>query len=408
MTDLSPRISPMMVRRCLLLAVAAVVPFLGGCDDEPSGPNLIGDVPQFDPALFRQNIEVRLQQISAHNIGYTFVINYQGKLADSAQVGFARMPQDGGLAHTISLEMNIASVTKWLTAVGALRLLANNDLSLDDAIAPWLPVSWGQGTGVGGLTFRDLLTHRSGLTTGEIRYPTDYESLKEAISVGVVNPAKSYNYSNVNFALFRILFPYIDDIDEAQSNEWIYVVQNTNPAAFHLYLAERYQQLMQALVFQPAKVSNALMSPASRDIGTLMYYRFSPSENGTALGDWTLTGGGGGYFLAAWEVASVMAHVFHTDEILDAGQVQEMQDDLLGFDSSPSTVRGPSYQKDGALFTDSNGSGEFDNGDRGLQVQILKFPGDVEVVLFVNSIGNGWTNYVSLLVDAYEDAWVLP
>lgn len=389
----------------LILMTAAVA----GCEEEVAGTtDVLGGSAEFDPALFKQNLKSTLQQNSVDNIGYAFVISHLGALADSAEVGSARMPQDGDIDHSIFKEMNIASVSKWLTAVGALQLLAVDDVPLDEPVWVWFPKSWDIGPGVETITFRELLTHRTGLTTDSIRYPTDFESLKKAIATGVVNPAKSYNYSNVNFALFRILFAYMDHIGAASTVEYNLLQLEQDTAAFDQYLADRYVELMQEKVFTPSGVSNALMKPANVDDGTLMYYRFDTTENGSRTGDWTLIGGGGGYYLSPAEIASVMAHVFHSESILDLDEVDEMLDDLLGFDSSPSTDRGPSYQKDGALYTDSNASGGFDNGDRGLQTLIMKFPGDVELVLFVNSLGNGWDNYVPMAVTAYENAWVLP
>jgi D-alanyl-D-alanine carboxypeptidase len=385
----------------LLLATAC----LYGCEDT-KGLQLGSNAPVFDAALFRQNIQAALHDNIAHMVGYTFVINQLGNLADSAQVGFARMPQDGGIPHSIDKDMNIASVTKWLTAVGALQLLHN--VSLDQPMWPWLPQSWTLGPGVQSITFRELLTHKTGLTTPTIRYSTHYDSLKTAIETGVANAEKAYNYSNVNFALFRILFAYLDNAATAASQEQQLLTVQQDTAAFAQYLAERYLEIMQAKVFTPAGVSNALMSPGDGNTTTLMYYRFNPTQSGSSVSDWTLRGGGGGYFLSAAAVASVLAHVFHTNAILSAPQVAEMLADLLGFDSRPTTAHGPSYQKDGALFTDTNRSGGFDNGDQGLQTLIMKFPGGVELVLFVNSLGNGWTDYVPLMVNAFNNAWVSP
>jgi D-alanyl-D-alanine carboxypeptidase len=387
--------------------ILATLP-LGGCEEEPSGPGEAGAAPVFDPALFKANIQSVLQQNNVDDIGYTFVINHLGVLADSAEVGFALMPQDGGVEHSIFKEMNIASVTKWLTAVGALDILKVDDVSLDQPVWTWFPKSWDIGAGVETITFRDLLTHTTGLTTDSIRYATDFKSLKKAIATPLANPAKGYNYSNVNFALFRILFPYMDHIGAASTSEYYWLVVEQDTAAFDQYLADTYVQLMQEYVYTPADVDNALMKPVTVDDVTRMYYRFNTTENGSATGDWTLVGGGGGYYLSARDIASVMAHVFHSDLILNSAQRVEMLDDLLGFDSSPSTDRGPAYQKDGALYRDTNGSGGFDNGDRGLQTLIMKFPGDVELVLFVNSLGNGWNSYVPMMVNAYEDAWVIP
>lgn len=403
MRDRTSRLTACTIGFLILMATAS----LGGCD-EPAGPVKAAGSPVFDPGLFRVNLEISLDLAGADDIGYAFVINHLGHLADSAAMGFALMPQDGGVGHSIFKEMNIASVSKWLTAVGALRILKVDDVSVDEPVWTWLPKSWTVGPGVESITFRDLLTHRTGLTTDSIRYKTDFKSLKTAIATGVVNPAKSYNYSNVNFALFRILFPYMDHIGAASTSEFYWLVQQQDTLGFAQYLADRYVELMQEKVFTPANVNNALMRPANVDYTTMMYSRFDTDGNGSRTGDWTLTGGGGGYYLSPWEIASVMAHVFHTDDLLNPQQVTAMLDGRLGFDSSPPTERGPSYQKNGALFRDVNGTDSLDIGDHGLQTLIMKFPGDVELVLFVNSLGNGWNNYVPMAVSAFENAWAVP
>ena len=391
-------------------AAALLLPtlFLLACDGD-DGVSLKTDEPVFDPGVFRENIETTLQQIGVDDIGYAIVVNHLGRIADSAQTGHARMPQDGDVAHSISREMNIASVTKWLTAVGAIRFLSVEGISLDQQLLGWLPRSWEKGPGVETLTFRDLLTHRTGLTTDSIRYGTGYNSLKAAIETGVVNPAKSYNYSNINFALYRILFAHLDDLFGTRSREDQHLDVEQDTAAFSRYLANEYVRLMQEFVFDPANVGGARMRP-NRAAGdpTLMYSRINTGDNGTPPGDWTLIGGGGGYYLSPKEVASVLAHVFHSEEILASEEVTEMENDLLGFDSSPATERGPAYQKNGALFVDVNGSQSVNAGDHGLETLAMKLPGDVEVVLFVNSLGTAFNNYVPLVVNAYENAWVDP
>ena len=353
----------------MLLILVITLLVNSGCEDQTIDPTFASKDKVFNPALFKENIKAKLNQNNADNIGYAFVINHLGKLADSAQVGYARMPQDGSLKWGIKQEMNIASVTKWLTAVGAIRILKEKDISLDDYMWHWLPKTWTKGTGVKTITFRELLTHKTGLTTKDIRYATDYNSLKNCIATGVVNSSKSYNYSNVNFALFRIMFAYIYAGEQTSENENTLLTIKHDTAAFNGYLALWYLSLMQKKVFTPAGVSEAVMHAKdyNPDNITMEYYRFNTNQNGSLPGvDWSLIGGGGGYYLSPVEIASVMAHVIHSDDILSLNQVTEMEDSMLGFDQHPMTDHGRSFEKGGALYSDTNGTPKFNNGDKGL------------------------------------------
>src|ERR1700754_2038076 len=151
-----------MKRICQLAALIAL--FITSCkkiDDIKSGGKV------FDAATFKKNI---ITKLGNRTIGYNFVISEKGRLADTCQRGFARMSQDGAIPHSVYKEMNVASVTKWLTAVGAMSLMKERNISLDDSIYKWLPKSWPLGNGVRSVTFKQLLTHTSGFTTNVIRY----------------------------------------------------------------------------------------------------------------------------------------------------------------------------------------------------------------------------------------------
>lgn len=360
----------------------------------------------FSASTFKQNI---ITALGNKNIGYTFMINHKGKWADSAARGFARMSQDGAIPHSVYKEMNIASVTKWLTAVGAMKLLAYKEIKLEDSIYKWLPKSWKLGNKVKTITFHQLLTHRSGLTTDDIRYGTGYNALKTCIATGVVNEAKGYNYSNVNFALFRIMFTFINDKNGALNTE-AYHLSNKDTAAFAEYVAVRYTQLMQNIVFTPSETGMVFCTPEDRATVTMMYNETTPATAGGNLGDWKLSAGGGGYYMSAYQVAKVMAYVFHSEKILTKDQQEELLTKGYGLDAedSPNTSKGKSYGKDGALMNDANNNEKADNPDPGLQTLIMKFPGDVELVFFINSLNNGFTFYTTIMKNAYEDAWIKP
>jgi D-alanyl-D-alanine carboxypeptidase len=319
------------------------------------------------------------------------------------------MSQDGAIPHSVYKEMNIASVSKWLTAVGALKLLDYKQIKLEDSIYKWLPKSWTLGSKVKTITFHQLLTHKSGLTTKDIRYATDYNSLKTCIAAGVVNEAKGYNYSNVNFALFRILFSYINDKTGTLNTE-SYNLSNKDTANFAEYLAVRYTHLMQNLVFTPSEAGLIFCTPEDRSKVTLMYNETTPATAGKILGDWKLVAGGGGYYMSAFQVAKVMAYVFHSEKVLTKTQQQVLLSNRYGLDTEdgPNTTRGQSYGKDGALMNDVNSNDKADNPDPGLQTLIMKFPGDVELVFFTNALNNGFTFYTTIMKNAYDDAWIKP
>ena len=360
----------------------------------------------FSPQQFKQNI---ITALGNRSIGYTFVINQNGQWKDSAARGFARMSQDGAIPHSVYKEMNIASVSKWLTAVGALKLLDYKQIQLEDSIYKWLPKSWTLGNKVKSITFHQLLTHKSGLTTNDIRYATDYNALKTCIATGVVNETKGYNYSNVNFALFRILFTYINDKTGALNTE-SYNLSNKDTATFANYLAVRYTQLMQNLVFTPSEAGLINCTPEDRSKVTLMYNETTPGTAGRELGDWKLVAGGGGYYMSAMQVAKVMAYVFHSEKILTKDQQQVLLSNRYGLDAEdgPNTTRGQSYGKDGALMNDVNNNDAADKPDPGLQTLIMKFPGEVELVFFTNALNDGFTFYTTMMKNAYEDAWIKP
>lgn len=360
----------------------------------------------FSPKTFKENI---ITALGKRTVGYNFVINQNGQWKDSAARGFARMSQDGAIPHSIYKEMNIASVTKWLTAVGAIKLLDYKNIQLTDSIYKWLPKSWKLGNKVKSITFHDLLTHKAGLTTDDIRYATDYNSLKTCIAAGVVNEAKGYNYSNVNFALFRIMFTFIND--KAGALNWeSYNLSNKDTASFSEYVSVRYLQLMQNLVFTPSELGMIYCTPEDRSKTTLMYNETAPGTAGATLGDWKLVSGGGGYYMSSIEIAKVMAYVFHSEKVLTKAQQQVMLSNGYGLDNgdSPQTSRGKAYGKDGALMNDINGSGKTDKPDPGLQTLIMKFPGEVELVFFTNALTDGFTNYATIMKNAYDDSWIKP
>ncbi|KAL9041437.1 MAG: hypothetical protein Q9214_004110, partial [Letrouitia sp. 1 TL-2023] len=132
-----------------------------------------------------------------------------------------------------STKIPVASVSKAVTTLAAIPLLAKYSVSLDSSIGGHLPSDWKLDSYVSSITFRQLLSHRSGIKDYGNNDQT-YDTLKNFFTqkvdptkntmcqpASVVNPADPINpnnkgtcYSNYNFSIFRVLLPIIDGFSD--------------------------------------------------------------------------------------------------------------------------------------------------------------------------------------------------
>ena len=164
---------------------------------------------------------------SGFTIGHSYAIAKNGELLNVSVNGIARNSVDLGSGNSrpwnANTQMYIASASKTISAIAMLQVLRANGLSLDDEIGPFLPDDWARGAsfdGAGGITFRQLLTHESGIgqqldlpTVGEnydSQIGDSWDALKWLVAVGVNVTDKSENYENANYALMRVLIPILE------------------------------------------------------------------------------------------------------------------------------------------------------------------------------------------------------
>lgn len=369
-----------------------------GCSD--ASTTLETNAPVFDLDRFEQNIINRVS-ILDEPVGWAYTISVNGNLARSDAFGDARAPQDGEVDFTVNKEINVASVTKFYTAIGAMQLLEANGLTVDSLIGPWLPTRWLQGPGVNSLTFADLLRHESGLqsTNTDFSNTLSYEALRFAIQTGVVL-SQTRRYLNVNFALFRVLIPSLwsaipgapaIDLNSEENTQFMY----------RLY--------MQQHVFDPIDLPGVDFFPEADGVETL-YYAASDRDDGNSgveYGDWNYIAGGGGYYMSVLEMARVNAYWEHTDILLSDEARQTMKDQRLGMErASILEERGDYYSKIGGI---TNGSGQ------GVMTVIAIFPfNGVDAAVVINT-GNVRVNDNNVFDDfdslrdalylAYNEAW---
>ena len=230
--------------------------------------------------------------------------------------GAARRAPDGSTRKlTANDKITMASVSKTFTGAALQKVLYTKRISVDAKIGPYLPKTWKRTAMVDNVTFRQLLTHTSGLPCNGI---TD-DQLKSCLATAA--PAPSI-YHNENYALMRILIPQI--------NGFVLPASGIAPPYAHLY-----RDYVNKTVFAPAGLPLMQCKPTDA-IPALSYksatsnkWDFSKVGPGEVWGDMTAVCGSQGWFLSARQMAQTMRAIMTPDKILPASLVERMKTDNL-------------------------------------------------------------------------------
>jgi len=325
------------------------------------------------------NIATRLE---GHVVGYACTV---GKATGGAfSHGYARTNANAPAKLFLpSTKITVASVSKVVTALTAIRVLAKKGVSLDSGIGGHLPGDWHLDPYVASITFRQLLQHRSGIKDYG-NTPQDYASLKTFFTQSVdhskntkcqgsavQNPPNPINpndptpcYSNYNFSIFRVLLPWIDG----------FVDDPPNRAA---KLAATYVKLAQTNVFEPVGAVGVDCKPPTSgpQAGSYAFaYAYPGTNGGFDWGDNTLGAGAAGWYLAIDDIEKVLNSLNKNDgHILTPAQVQDMEATKMGWDA---TTDGSGYR-----WVEKNGGS--------ISTSIALFGPGVYGALFMNSDFSG-------------------
>jgi CubicO group peptidase (beta-lactamase class C family) len=282
-------------------------------------------------------------QLDGHVAGYSFFVGNYPKFGAGGQ---ARTAADGqALDFKSTTKITVASVSKFVTAVAAVRILDKANVDLNTAIGPYLPADWSNASAyVKGITFAQLLGQRSGIKDyGNVTQ--DYAKLKSFFTQsvnanaaticqgsGVVNPANPINpnnmgwcYSNYNFAIMRVLLPKVAGYAEDAN-------QGTRPQT----LASQYVKLVQQNVFDlVGQTGVACKPPASNNHA--FAHKFPSNAAGTDWGDVSSICGAAGWYLSVEDIAKVLLSLNAKDgKILSATVAKDLFDTMrkggLGWD----------------------------------------------------------------------------
>lgn len=276
---------------------------------------------------------------------------------------------------------------------------------LDQPVWRYLPKDFDPYASFKELTFRQLLSHTSGIHVGVDKY----RSMQAYVnSHPDVSDKKSF-YSNTNFALFRLLVPNL---------------VNRSPLNFDdlpVGYAAAFKAYVQKNVLDPVGLRDI---PSATDKTSGLNYRFPPpsdsSYRGFDLGDLTLQLGSHGWVMSTREFAAFTTGLNHTEKIVRKELSDQMKNACLGYDygdwgSDDSRCRRTVavnyffWEKSG--WYPGCGDYWFDAFDGNFRSELVVFSNDVSIALFVNSNlkddncwSGGGTSPLNSILDAFNRA----
>jgi hypothetical protein len=364
----------------------------GAVSQYASGFGLAADTVVFDLDRFEQNLR---SVFDANSVGWSYAITVGGQLKRSDFGGVARTGADlPSIAQSPSKKMHVASVSKTLTAIVLLGKLNELGVSVDSVIGPYLPAAWARGNGVDSMTFRQLLTHRSGFGQNAPG-SNQYASLQNMVALDV--PFKgSYDYENANFGLMRVM---------------VAVMQGLDPANFPMFDAAALTTA--GFLARAGAQYGAIGVPFSCDpegTNPTLQYDFPDSGNpGYVEPPSSLGCGGFGAFISAKDLVKTLVYLRYTQNLLPAARFQEMKAGYLGL-MDPANFG----WAQGTFGVYHGHGGDWDHpGWGGLDSCTYMFPIHVEAAVLVNSSraasGMGYPNgghQCGVLKWAFENAWI--
>ena len=306
--------------------------------------------------------------------GYILQVRQNGNLIYNLIWNWSKTPVDGSKGWNENTRMHVASVSKYLTAVGLVKTLDSKGISYDAKIIGYLPTYWTKGPNIDKISFRHLMNHTSGFSTNSSK--SDYAFMKGRVAAGVpaANVGTTGDYENMNFGLMRILMPIING--NVPKGTEFFPLPAINDQIWDAVTLYHYRKYMQANVFNPAGVFNVQFAPIL-GVQNALAYRF-PHANvaGWNSGNLASVAGGAGWRLSTKELLNVMNHMRRKNTIIPAAKAQLLLDSKFGIDQVIDTPAGKLYNKNGAWGT----------GDKKTEQCVAYFfPNGMDVVVFVNS-----------------------
>lgn len=258
-----------------------------------------------------------------------------GVVAEGGAGAARRNPPDPAARNLqASDKITMASVSKTFTAAALQKLLFDRGICVDTPIGAYLPKHWQRAQEVDAVTFRQLLTHTSGLHCPGI----GYSDLKSCLATARPCPS-SFWYANENFALMRILIPEIEGIPPSTLKPLVASDLQGDWGPISKQYADRYIAYVNQAVFAKAGLPTLFCKVTDPEPALSYKSKNDPKDkwNFTTLsapgedwGDMTEACGSQGWFLSAHQMAQALHAIMTPDTVLPGGILEQMKTGQLG------------------------------------------------------------------------------
>jgi len=294
------------------------------------------------------------------------------------------------------------SMSKTITAAAVMKAMEQmrakgQSITINSPVAPYLPSNWTLGPHVGELTFKHLLTHKSGLRSvnnadADSTDADTYLNLRQTIANGATdeNFGKQV-YANANFCLFRIILPYM------VSNRAVLKASESNTDFIARHTGVTYVTYVAKHVLQPIGLGGISVVPTGPAPYT-RYYKFgSPLVYFTDPTDDTATlrTGAGYWHMSVKEFGKFISALRHHGKIVSSDSFKLMRDNDLGMYGVDS---------DHGRYWDHRG-GTGDAAGPGAESDWMIFPNGITAVIHVNSRGGISEAPQVVIRDAFNKSW---
>jgi CubicO group peptidase (beta-lactamase class C family) len=329
--------------------------------------------------------------------GYSFVISYKQEAKIKRSGGEARRKSDP-LPRPMGPDeiFNMASISKSISAAALLKLLfERTDVSLDSPILGFLPDHWQVHASMVGITFRQILSHSSGIRFGG---GVSYRALKENFEEGI-NTADigQREYNNSNYGIMRLLIPALanDKIPQNENDKAEPIIDMIQES----FYAKRYMDYVQKNLFDKAGLPTLGCKPVPL-VGGLCYQFPKMTQNGESFSDMTLTNASRGWVMSVAQMARFFRALHYTESIIPKALSDRMKNQLLGYDQNGTTAEGIDYVWKNGSYPGSKNAGE-------LNALIVIYKNDVQVAMVINSQLGGGKSMSQIIHDAFDEAYIM-
>ncbi|NUR72819.1 MAG: beta-lactamase family protein [Hamadaea sp.] len=365
-------------------------PFRVEISDEPQTPSRT--LHRLDVGGFGTDLAT---QLNGQCNGYALRLSEPDGTGLTMQSGKARNLAEGDVYWSSDVRMNVASVSKLITAIAARKALADAGVPPGTAIYPFLPLYWRRGPSVDDITFDMLLTHRSGFYNPVTDFAL-YGDLKGQIARGALLgvPLGNAAYQNVNFGLFRILIPVVTGAVKvsltAPSGR-----EDDHDQLWDALTIQGYHDYVQQHVFGPVQISGAATMSVP---GNALAYRWPMPTTGWDSGDLSATSATTGWHVTANELVRLL-HAYTYGQIVPRADARAMFESRWGVDRGKPTRAGRYFLK----------AGRWESGNKQLEQAVAGLlPGGLPFALLMNSqLGPDTTPLVDIVATTIE-AHIVP